>query len=73
MIKEGSQVSVKFKQRDQMVVKMGNVVSIHGATATIYFPTDNVRSEVPVNRLLSVEKRFGVSRTNINPLRRTFN
>lgn len=73
MIQAGSQVSVKFKQRDQVVIKMGNVVSIHGATAMVYFPTDRTRREVDVNQLQTTEQRFGVSRTNINPVRRGIN
>lgn len=71
MVKVGSQIMVRSQQRENVVVRMGNVVKIKGKTATVYFPREGVRSDLPLSRLESIEKRFsGVSRTQVNPIRR---
>ena len=71
-IKVGSQVIVRKNMRDTgNLIRIGEVVSIHGSKAEVFIPADRVRTQIPVDQLELTSNRFpGRARVNINPLHR---
>jgi len=71
-IKVGQQVIIRTSMREiGNLVRLGNVLSIHGSKAKIFIPADNVRKYVPLSSLEPASNRFGGrARVAINPLHR---
>jgi hypothetical protein len=65
------QVMVRRKLRNGNLIRMGQIVSLDGDKAQVYFPLDYTQASVPVSQLEKTSGRFGTyNRVQASAVRR---